>query len=295
MSSILTRATPPGLQFVEDLLKWDPEKRPNAQQSQRYPYFGNVKIAASAAGRPLQVQQSAIPSGRLSIMEVEAMDNNALISRFSVNPKYNSSTDLNELNSLLSVSRMSQTNDKPIVIETNPLLHPNDVKSSAKTYSKFQSNYNIINDMFNNMKTDTNNNERSAADKNLLPLLESPKKEINEAEKPFENKEKVNDVFINLLKDKNDPLDFNSSFNSGTSFFLHEPKQPTALQQQKPRRNDSGTSFMMLSKGTQDNSFDEGFFDSLNMGKRASQPSGKGVIKKWDDGAEEDELASILG
>lgn len=290
----MTRASQQGLQFLIDLLSWDPDKRPNAQQTQRYPFFMNVKHAPSASVRPQMTQQSAIPSGRLSIMEVGALDNNGLLSRFSMNPKYNSNNDLNEINSLLSVSRLSQNNDKQL--ESNQ----NEVKGSAKAYMKFQSNFNIINDMFNNMKTDTNNNENGATDKNqldkLLESVESPPKKLDEPEKPQENeKEKVNDVFINLLKDNKDPLDFSGTFNSNTSFFLHEPKQLSAVQQ-KPRRNESGTSFMMLSKGLQDNSFDEGFFDSLNLGKRGKPPNPKEIVKKWDDGAaEDDELASILG
>lgn len=292
MSSIITRGSPQGLQFVSDLLSWDPDKRPNAQQSQRNLYFSNVKNAPSATNRPQPMLQSAIPSGRLSIMEVEALDNNGLLSRFSMNPKYNSNTDLNEINSMLSVSRMSQNNDKQIIIDTNPLRNQNEPQSSAKAYMKFQSNFNIINDMFNNMKTDTNNNENEAGDKNtsMRPLsrVESPKKEVIEAEKPQE-RERVNDVFINLLKDNKDPLDLSGTFNSNTSFFLHEPKQ------QKQRRIESGASFSMLSKVTQDNSFDEGFFDSLNVGRRGKAPSGNNVVKKWDEGAEDDELASILG
>lgn len=226
-------------------------------------------------------------------MEVEALDNNGLMSRFSMNPKYTSNNDLNEINSMLSVSRMSQNNDRQIIIDTNPLRNQNETQSSAQqTYMKFQSNFNIINDMFNNMKTDTNNNENESSDKNVkdvsLPRIESPKKETIpiEVEKPKE-RERVNDVFINLhLKD---PLDLSGSFNSNASFFLHEPKQ------QKQRRIESGASFSMLSKLPQDNSFDEGFFDSLNIGRRGKAPSVNNVVKKWDEGAEDDELASILG
>ena len=271
-------------------MSWDPDKRPNAQQSLKTIYFNNVKNAPSASNRPQTIQQSAIPNGRLSIMEVEALDNNGLMNRFNLNPKYNSNNDLNELNSLLSVSRLSQNNDKQIVIDTNPLVNQDESKSSAKAYMKFQSNFNIINDMFNNMKTDANNNENIIGDKNLREIVfspvDSPQKKF-EAEKPQE-REKVNDVFINLLKD---PLDLSGTFNSNTSFFLHEPKQ----QPTKPRRNDSGTSFMMLTKSTQDNSFDEGFFDSLNSVRRTKAMNGKDIGKKLDIGAEDDELASILG
>lgn len=288
MSSIITRASQQGLQFITELLYWDPDKRPNAQQSQRYPYFMNVKNAPSATNRPAPNQQSALPSGRLSIMEVEALDTNGLLSRFSMNPKYTSNNDLNEINSLLSVSRLSQNNEKQENLQA-------DSKSSAKTQLKLQSNFNIINDMFNSMKTDANNNGSQESDKNqvdkILSSIGSPSKDLTEPEKPLD-REKVNDVFINLLKDQKDPLELNGTFNSTTSFFLHEPKSQAA---QKPRRNESGMSFTMLSKATHDNSFDEGFFDSLNIGKRGKPPSGKDLTKKWDDAPEEDELASILG
>jgi hypothetical protein len=207
-----------------------------------------------------------------------------------VNQKYTSNNDLNEINSLLSVSRLSHNLDKPEQLQS-------DLKNSAKAHSKFQSNFNIINDMFNNMKTDTNNNDNEANDKNqvdkLLSAINSPPKKLDKPEKPQE-KEKVNDVFINLLKDQKDPLDFGGLLSNPTSFFLHEPKQ--TQPNQKQRRNDSGMSFTMLSKGTNDNSFDEGFFDSLNMGKRGKAPSGKeSSLKKWDDVPEDDELATILG
>lgn len=281
---MITRASQQGLQFVTELLYWDPDKRPNAQQSQRNTYFMNVKNAPSATSRPSQIQQSALPSGRLSIMEVEALDTNGLLSRFSINPKFTSNNDLNEINSLLSVSRLSQNNEKQEILK-------NEIRSSANNHSKFQSNFNIINDMFNNMKTDSNNNENEESDKNqvekLLSSIGSPPKKLEEPQ------EKVNDVFINLLKDPKDTFDLNGTLKSTTSFFLHEPKPSQAVQ--KPRRNDSGMSFTMLSKGLHDNSFDEGFFDSLNVGRRGKPPSGKDVAKKWDEAPEEDELASILG
>lgn len=262
----------------------------------------NVKNIPSATTRPIPSQQHIIPSGRLSILEVEALDNNGLLSRFSMNQKFaNTNNDLNEINSLLSVSRMSQNNDKGIIIDTNHGSNQNDLKSSAKAYLKFQSNFNILNDMFNNMKTDTNNNESMTQNKNiksddLLPPIESPSRNHDEAEKS-NDKEKVNDVFINLLKDQKDSsLDFNGTFNSTTSFFLHEPKQQQQSHQKQRMRNDSGTSFMKLAKGNLDNSFDEGFFDSLNIAKRSKPPSGKDIIKKWDDAViEDDELSSILG
>lgn len=276
LSSVITRASQQGLHLIAELLHYDPDKRPSAQQSQRYQYFMNVKNGASASIRPQP--NNALTSGRLSIMEMESMDNNSLMNRFNLNPKFSSNSDLNELNSLLSNSRMSQNNDKPMIIDTN-------------AGKKFQSNFNILNDMFTNMKTDTNNNDKGALDKNLhgeviLPAIDSAPRKPEESERSNE-KEKINDVFINLLKDNKEPMDYNSTYNSSTSFFLHEPKASAA----KPRSKiDSGMSFKMLSKVGRDNSFDEGFFDSLNTKKKANA-----VVRDWDDGMEDDELASILG
>ncbi|KAG5674616.1 hypothetical protein PVAND_004570 [Polypedilum vanderplanki] len=298
LASIITRASQQAIHLIGDLLNWDPDKRPNAQQSQRYPYFMNVKTNTSASIRPqaLQQKQSAIPTGRLSIMEVESLDNNALLSRFNVNPKYASNSDMNEINSLLSSSRLSQNNSDKIIDTTVS----ENIKNSAKTYSKFQSNFNVLNDMFSNMKTDTNNNDKNSKDKNaqqnekeILPAISSPKKP--DEQERLSEKEKINDVFINLLKDQRDPLDYNTTYNSNTSFFLHEPK-PSAATQNRRTRNDSGMSFKMLSKATRDNSFDEGFFDSLNIKKpKASAINKDEQVKDWDEGMEDDELTSILG
>lgn len=258
----------------------------------------NVKNGTSASVRPQALQQSALQNGRLSIMDVEALDNTALLNRFNINPKFSSNNDMNEINSLLSVSRMSQNNDKGLIIDTN------DSKNSGKAFMKFQSNFSILNDMFNNLKTDSNNNEKNTIDKNhkqaenvILPQVHSPPKKPEEPDRLSE-KEKINDVFINLLKDQKEP-EYNSTYNSSTSFFLHEPKASVQQQQGNSRmrpKNDSGMSFKMLTKGARDNSFDEGFFDSLNMAGKKNKASGKeGAAKDWDEGMEDDELASILG
>lgn len=247
----------------------------------------NMKNGTSASIRPQLLQQSALHNGRLSIMDVEALDNTALIKKFNINSKISTNNDMNEINSMISVSKMTHNND----------TNSNDTRNSGKNFTKFQSNFNILNDMFNNMKTDTNNNEKGLKDKNqkhienhVYPPTHSPPKKLEEMDRLSE-KEKINDVFLNLLKDQKDPVEYHSTYNSSTSFYLHEPK-PTRVRQ----KNDSGISFKMLSKGARDNSFDEGFFDSLNIGGRKSKASAKdGVVRDWDEGMEDDELASILG
>lgn len=43
LPSIVTKATTYGLQLLEDMLQWDPERRPTAQQAMKYPFFEQAK------------------------------------------------------------------------------------------------------------------------------------------------------------------------------------------------------------------------------------------------------------
>lgn len=47
INAIVTRAGGPGLQLLDDFLRWDPERRPTAQQALKYPYFQMVKSIQS--------------------------------------------------------------------------------------------------------------------------------------------------------------------------------------------------------------------------------------------------------
>lgn len=47
LTAVVPRASPAGIQLLEDFLRWDPERRPTAQQSLKYPYFQIVKRLSS--------------------------------------------------------------------------------------------------------------------------------------------------------------------------------------------------------------------------------------------------------
>lgn len=47
LTAVVTRASSAGIQLLEDFLRWDPERRPTAQQSLKYPYFQIVKRMSS--------------------------------------------------------------------------------------------------------------------------------------------------------------------------------------------------------------------------------------------------------
>ncbi|XP_062551338.1 probable serine/threonine-protein kinase DDB_G0268078 [Armigeres subalbatus] len=172
LESLVTRASSSGIQLLEDFLQWEPEKRPTAQQSLKYPYYAAVKQRTSATIvnngniQLPQIQQNgnSIPSARISIVDATQLDNGGITSRFSVNPnnasitngningsiyKSISNSDLNDINSLLSLSRISKN---PAVLEKRPSLDNGKLNDSAKSNSKFKSgiNYSVLNEMLNN-------------------------------------------------------------------------------------------------------------------------------------------------
>ncbi|XP_037038192.1 serine/threonine-protein kinase dyf-5 isoform X2 [Bradysia coprophila] len=59
LTAVVTRASSPGIQLLEDLLQWDPERRPTAQQSLKYPYFQIVKRISSTTHHITPVTQVA--------------------------------------------------------------------------------------------------------------------------------------------------------------------------------------------------------------------------------------------
>ncbi|XP_055377348.1 serine/threonine-protein kinase dyf-5 [Condylostylus longicornis] len=54
LNTIITRSGNAGLQLLEELLHYDPEKRPTAQQSLRYPYFQAISARPSATTKRMQ-------------------------------------------------------------------------------------------------------------------------------------------------------------------------------------------------------------------------------------------------
>lgn len=59
LTAVVTRASSSGIQLLEDLLQWDPERRPTAQQSLKYPYFQIVKRISSTTHHITPVAQIA--------------------------------------------------------------------------------------------------------------------------------------------------------------------------------------------------------------------------------------------
>ncbi|XP_065084257.1 probable serine/threonine-protein kinase DDB_G0268078 [Ochlerotatus camptorhynchus] len=172
LESLVIRASTSGIQLLEDFLLWEPDKRPTAQQSLKYPYYASVKQRTSASivsngnVQLPQIQQNGngVPSARISIVDAPQVENGGIASRFSVNPnnvsvnnaningsvyKSISNSELNEINSMLSLSRLSQN---PSVTEKRTSLDYGKLNDSAKSNGKYQSgiNYSVLNEMLNN-------------------------------------------------------------------------------------------------------------------------------------------------
>lgn len=337
LGTLITRASAQGLQILSDFLFWDPEKRPSAQQSQRYPYFQNVKMNSSATNRPtlqsMQMQQQISGAGneRRSIIELESTENNGMLSRFSFNPKF-SSSDMNEMNSIISASRLSQHPSEKQFILDKQSSEGNKVNeslnNSTKAFVAYKNgiNFSILNDMFSNVniKPENNNNAANKKQSDEPVYSEVIKKNGIKPEDIAEQNgsEKVNDVYINLFKEskpelsapKKDSVEkhqptVEEPIKNG--FFLHDPKKPALLpktfkvvrtnEQSARKAIDESLSnepkvYNMFSK----NPSDEELLN-LNGSKKQINLSGKNVsmapknISKWTDSFEDDELATILG
>ncbi|KAL7741639.1 hypothetical protein ACLKA6_019406 [Drosophila palustris] len=59
LSSVVSRCSQTGLDLLEDLLAYDPEKRPTAQQSLKYPYFHALKRISPTAATKANVKLSS--------------------------------------------------------------------------------------------------------------------------------------------------------------------------------------------------------------------------------------------
>ncbi|XP_055641102.1 serine/threonine-protein kinase dyf-5 [Toxorhynchites rutilus septentrionalis] len=296
LESLVIRATSSAVQLLEDYLQWDPEKRPTAQQSLKYPYFSAMKQRTSAnvtngnVQLP-QVQQSnnAVPSARISIVDVAQLDNSGITSRFSVNPdngnnvslsnsngsvyKTISNSDLNELNSMLSMSRLSH--NPPI--EKRSSLDNGKLNDSAKTNGKYKSgiNYSVLNEMLNNYNLGLNGGVNNGTHPNRLIRNNSiTKSNADQSEsgvndngssvvgysiikpavvkiddKPTEvyvgRKEKVNDIFVARNIDSvtdastNRAVDSDDSAYFNNGFFLHKQNGNSKTDFGKSVFNDS--------------------------------------------------------
>ncbi|ALC38464.1 CG42366 [Drosophila busckii] len=74
LSSVVSRCSQNGLDLLEDLLAYDPEKRPTAQQCLKYPYFHALKRISPAAATKANVKLSS-KYGNASVLNTSVSNN----------------------------------------------------------------------------------------------------------------------------------------------------------------------------------------------------------------------------
>lgn len=149
LNVLITRASGTGLELLEELLLWDSDKRPTAQNSLKYQFFQIIKrnsdtvhttiplttihTAHQQSSQQQQQQQShqIIPNGRLSNMSFASLDN--------LNDKYSNEIDF------ITTKNVSLANTNKY-ITTNAIKHPLLDDNRRKSIANFSiSNNNSIN------------------------------------------------------------------------------------------------------------------------------------------------------
>ncbi|XP_017060960.1 serine/threonine-protein kinase ICK [Drosophila ficusphila] len=78
LSSVVSRCSQNGLDLLEDLLAYDPDKRPTAQQSLKYPYFHALKRISPTAATKANVRLSSKYNAAANGHSVQSVSNNVL-------------------------------------------------------------------------------------------------------------------------------------------------------------------------------------------------------------------------
>lgn len=289
LDALITRASSQGLQLLSDLLSWDPEKRPTAQQSQKYPYFQAVKKPSAVA--PTRI----ITNGQRPEAIIQPKENGHRNNDFdaeSVNSYQQSSLIVKPIDRIYNNGRESKNSD---------------IKNSVENLS-------VINGMFGNFGL-TQNGSITETKNNKVKEPDPPPPVLNGSELK-NNFEKINDVYVNrpLYKDNNVRIKNLSIFetndynNQNNGFYLHEPKV-IINNNNNIFGNDLNDSkvYNAFSKQKYNNSVSSvngvngrNQLDNLSNHSRSSsvvQQAKKTPVRKWDvsDSFEDDELAAILG
>ncbi|XP_063708939.1 serine/threonine-protein kinase MAK [Culicoides brevitarsis] len=106
LETLVTRASAEGLQMMVDMLMWDPDRRPSAQQSLKYPFFQQIN-----KGRTSAMPMIGLANRRSSSSQQHQEGSqhiNTTPQTLSTLPQKIYGTSLNDLNSIISTSKILQ-------------------------------------------------------------------------------------------------------------------------------------------------------------------------------------------
>lgn len=329
INAIVTRASPPGLQLLEDFLRWDAERRPTAQQALKYPYFQIVKRLSSTQRLITHNQPHHVPAhihhqpsttvviqnGRMSNMSYGSIDNTIVINQKPINNQ--NSELMNSENSNTRIN-MAETVETKFGTENRNAL--NNSGRNMKDIS-----VSVLNGMFNNLTLNQNgyNNYLNSSVKRTKDVdsddLFGDLKSVNDTSRTDVSvKEKINDIYVNrnigplygnvsvLSQPKTilmyDGLDNGYSTNY-KGFYLHNPVAVHSNSVEK-LMNDTKV-YNAFSKQRivapaivdHNQSKPEIVMNFSSNFSSATKPTKQTPTKKWlnNDSFEDDELANILG
>lgn len=283
---IVPRASQQGIQLIIDLLKWNPDLRPNSLQSMKYPLFAgaNQNIEREREQRNLMASE----------FEHNNFTNSSIIPKDFVqkSSSLNSLTKNLTQTSTLNIIKKGEEHLKSLENSENDNESKRELEKSKKSQTKFTANFNVINELFKNFKQ--NNSHNNGIDGTTNCHQDLIKNEPNGKNNIFDNTngsnkmEKVNDVYINLSKKGQDWFgevqNVPAPEKNSNSFFLHEPKVNNSMRSNRKSELDSSKSSLNFLEKTK-KSFSDGDFAN-NIAKERER-----FAKKDED----DELASVLG
>lgn len=275
LTSIVTKSTTYGQQLLEDMLNWDPERRPTAQQAIKYPFFEQAKRStANLMGPPAQAKRHVITTNAVPV------------------------------DFLLHSTQFYQ----PLNAKDNHSLHNGSNSSYLGSQTHSVSNMNTINDILNNLHI--NNNVDEAAPSHVATLnkrkdleRQSSKEKINELlmfstlneNKPEANKN--NNIHKGFFLHQPTATFPDSGIGdeeqeAGKPNHIHQVPVVVHKWQEPPKRRLSNLS--LIAKITPVNKWD--LHDDGVDGGDEHEEDEQSILKRYSQTNEdEDELGRILG
>lgn len=328
LGTLITRAGQEALDVINNMLMWDPEKRPTAQQSLRLSYFSSVKGRNSA----MPTLNGKIPSATGSMSESTHFSEGIKFPQHAIQqqPQKPFGNSLNDLNSIISINRI-----QPPVPSQPSQLSSKDDENTKHTNGGMYNRHN-------------NNNETLKNGLSMFDALPPSPQELTGTgisdilgdgigseryRQSGKNKEKVHDVFLARhlesavntkgqdfsLDSLNDSLmsikignntsnghhqqntsDGGGVFSNGGSFFLHGNKQQNDNLSEKSNGDSGFNESKVYNVFSKQNPMPNKRIhpdDSLSKVSALSSRAKKASVDSWGgkDSFEDDELANILG
>lgn len=314
LEALITRASVMGIQMLSDLLYWDPEKRPTAQQVLRYPYFQMNKKNTTYSGKT-SLNGGYSHHDSFNLTTKNSMDNinpsvhiypitKQTTTTFSQQSQSQQQQQLKSENNLIELEKNNLgLNLHSSIVVVEPKQKPqqqqnggviekiNDVFVNRPIYNKIDDNNQTIkslslfnNDLNHNNHNNHNNNSNSFFLHEQTSMTKAPSSIISTSSNVNNNNSTLN---------LNDTKIYNA--------FSKQQHQHQHQQQQQHQnksvviRNDGERSSLISN-----DEIDPGSY-ILTRTHHNAQPHQTKTIKthKWDQfnggGGDDDELAGILG